>query len=54
METTDILTTQESLHVKITNENIAHHFLRYQGIVCMEFIPQDQTVNQAYHMEILK
>jgi hypothetical protein len=31
METADIPTTQESLHVKITNEYNDHHFLRYQG-----------------------
>jgi hypothetical protein len=27
METANILTTQESLYVKITNEDNAHHFL---------------------------
>jgi hypothetical protein len=53
VETADIPTTQESSHVKITNDN-AHHFLWYQGIVHFEFIPQGQTVNQAYYMEILK
>jgi hypothetical protein len=25
-----------------------------QGILPFEFIPQDQTVNKTYHMEILK
>jgi hypothetical protein len=44
--------TQESLHVRITtNEDIAHHFLHYQGV---KFIPQGQTVNQAHYVEILK
>jgi hypothetical protein len=31
MEKADIPTTQDSSHVKITNEDIAHHFLRCQG-----------------------
>jgi len=31
METADIPMTQESSHVEITNEDNAHHFLRYQG-----------------------
>jgi len=31
METVNIPMTQDSLHVEITDENNAHHFLRYQG-----------------------
>jgi hypothetical protein len=31
METADVPMTQESSHVEITNENIAHHFLQYRG-----------------------
>jgi len=31
METENIPTIQESLHVKITNEDIAHYILLYQG-----------------------
>jgi len=31
METTNIPTTQENLHVKITNEASAHHLLLYHG-----------------------
>jgi hypothetical protein len=31
METAHIHTTRESSHVEITNEDTAHHFLRYQG-----------------------
>jgi ABC-type sulfate transport system substrate-binding protein len=48
METSDITTTQKSSHIKIRNEEIAHHFLRYK------FIPQGQTVIQAFYTEILK
>jgi hypothetical protein len=32
METADIPTTQESSHVDITDEDTAHHFVRYQGL----------------------
>jgi hypothetical protein len=34
METGDIRTTQESSHVKITNEDSAHNFLWYLGYYC--------------------
>jgi hypothetical protein len=45
---------KEGLHVGITNEDRAHQYLRYQGYVHLEFIPQGQTVNQAYYVEVLK
>jgi hypothetical protein len=45
---------KESSHVEITNEDNDHYFLRYQGYCSFEFIPQGQTVNQAYCVEILK
>jgi hypothetical protein len=51
-ETADIPTTLESSHVKITNEDNAHHFFRY--FFHFEFIQRDQRVNQAYYVEILK
>jgi hypothetical protein len=35
-------------------EDVAHHFLRYQGTAHFEFIPQGHTVNQAYYVEIVK
>jgi len=41
----NIPTTQESLHVKITNEENAHNFLRYLGHCSFEFILQGQTNN---------
>jgi len=31
MESANILTNQESFYVEITNEDRAHHLLRYQG-----------------------
>jgi hypothetical protein len=31
IETADIPAAQEILHVEIRNEDIAHHFLQYQG-----------------------
>jgi len=52
MVTSDIHTTQESSHVEITNEDNAHHFIRYQGFCSL--IPHGQTVNQAYYVEILE
>jgi hypothetical protein len=53
METTDIPTTQDGSHVEITNEDDAHHLLRYQRYcVHFEFIPRSQTVNQAYYVKI--
>jgi len=38
METVDIPMTQESTHVKITNEDNAHHILWYHGYFHFEFI----------------
>jgi hypothetical protein len=54
METANIPKTQESLHVKITNEDNADNLLWYQGTVYLEFITQGQTLNEAYYVEILK
>jgi len=54
METADIPTTPESFHVRITSEDNVHHFLNIKGIIHFEFIPQGQTVNHAYYVEILK
>jgi hypothetical protein len=53
-ETANIPTTQERSHIKITNETMLITFLNIKGTVHFEFIPQDQTVNQIYHVEILK
>jgi hypothetical protein len=54
METTDITSTQARSYVENTNEENAHHFLRHRGYFPFEFIPQGQTVNQTYYMELLK
>jgi hypothetical protein len=43
MATANIPTTQQSSRVEITNFTVH-----------LEFIPQGQTVNQAYYMETLK
>jgi hypothetical protein len=40
-------------HIVNTNEDNVHHFLRCQDIVHYEFIPQGQTLNQAYYEEVL-
>jgi hypothetical protein len=37
---------KESSHVKITNEDNAHHFHRYQGMVHFEFIPSTRLNSQ--------
>jgi hypothetical protein len=46
--------TQDSSHVRIINEDSAHHFLQYNSYIHFELIPQGQTVNQIYYVEILK
>jgi hypothetical protein len=43
METTNTPMTQESLHVKITNEDNTHHFFHIKHTVHFEFIPQSQS-----------
>jgi hypothetical protein len=43
---------KESSHVEITTEDNAHYFVT-NGTVHFEFIPQGQTVNQAYYVELL-
>jgi hypothetical protein len=47
-------TTQERLHVQITNEDNAHLFSNIKGAVHSKYIPQSQTINQAYYVEIMK
>jgi hypothetical protein len=50
MKTADIPTAQESSHVDITCKDIATTFFHIKGIVHFKFIPQGQTVNQAYYV----
>jgi len=45
---------KQSSHVEITNEESAHHFLRYQGYCSLWMHFKDQTVNRAPYVEILK
>jgi len=42
------------LHVEITNEDIFITFFKTKGTVHCEYIPQSQSVGQAYYMEIMK
>jgi len=42
---------KENSHIEITNKNKPHH-LDIKGIAHFEFIPQGQTANQAYYVEI--
>jgi hypothetical protein len=30
------------------------HFLSYEGVVHHEFVPQDQTVNKEFYLEVLR
>jgi hypothetical protein len=50
MESAYIPMTQESLHVEITNEDNAHHFLSYQGYcsLCIHFTRPDSQINLLY------
>jgi hypothetical protein len=49
VETTNIPTIQESLHVRITNEDTAHYFLLYQGY-CSLWI---HSIRQKNHSRLL-
>jgi hypothetical protein len=47
-------TTQGRSHVSDTNEENGQNFLRYQGYCPVLIYSKSQTVNHAYHLEILK
>jgi acyl-CoA thioesterase FadM len=44
----------DSSRVEITNEDNARHIFDIMVVVHFYFIPQDQTVNHANYLEILK
>ena len=47
--------TKKIAHGEIKNQNIAHHFLRLQGIgIHKEFIPPGKTVNAVYYLGVMK
>jgi hypothetical protein len=56
METADILKTQEARMSKSQMKKMFIIIIIFdiKGIVHSEFIPQGQTVNQAYYVEILQ
>jgi hypothetical protein len=54
METVDIPKIQGSSHDEIMNEAKPITFCDIKGTVPFEFIPQGQTVNHTYYVEILK
>jgi hypothetical protein len=45
---------EKSSHVKITVKTLLITFFHSKDIIHFEFIPQGQTVNQAYYVELLK
>jgi hypothetical protein len=45
MKMVDISTTQETLHIEVTNEENPHYFLQYQENVHFAFTSQGQSTN---------
>jgi hypothetical protein len=54
METANIPTTQKSRMSKSHMNTALITLFHIEGIIHCEFIPQGQTITQAYYVEILK
>ena len=54
METESLAETEKITEKQIKNQNHVDGFFDCHGIVHQEFIPEGQTVNATFYVEVLK
>jgi hypothetical protein len=45
---------KEAIDVKVKDQNNVDLLFEHQGIIHFEFVPEGTTVNQTFHMKMLK